>query len=704
LTPPIPADAAACTAADVDPDSPGLARAAAAAAASSEMWPRDVPVRWLLSLRVPCLLWLTLQPWARCWSSGSPAPGPGAQECFCRYPASAGKDNSTNATLPEPWEPAPEVFVPEWLCVSGFRQYQCMQKLRRGRSAITRGLAPERRAPEGYCNGSRVRSNACQAPGQMGFSISFGPLGAVNPLVLQITCPSNVNCSNASAFLSASLDLPCSEGPFPNVTVEDFRWIATAPSTTINSPAFVDGWQRQTREPFAYNLEVDGDTLLTISPWRKTARIFLALSDGTGHWNETPTAEYRYNDEPLWVYPVRLFNTRQVAMSSEAILTQFAFHSDMSFSFNLAEQAAWEATGQKMILLPRGTAWGSQPPVTLAGLYTKAGFGISGDTSGGYTIVGSLYNDRHPSIAGTAQIFERAVVGTWGTAPVIVIGSTYDGGYPGMATFGHMVAIDAGSPSDTPGGSPGRATALVSGASVGSVYVFQRGVSGWSTVASARLYRDVADAAFPVAYGYPSSLAISGAYVVVSGVERAWIYSRRGGLWTDPPFLLAGFTGAGALFASSTGVADLGGGRAVVAVGALGEQRAFLFERDAAAGTWAKHELSVGSSYLENPQGFGRSVGVGPKSVAVGSDVKKVFMYTKDIVGLVDRTYAMPLEGHGPQYTVSFDARLLKVGAQHKVCIDLGAYGSDQVAESFKEVGLRVFITWASRHYSAEEL
>lgn len=624
---------------------------------------------------VPSLVWFGV-------GRGRTVAGAAVQECFCQYaedPLAAAENGSNATSYPEMWELTPEVFVPEWRCVSGLRQYQCIRKTRRGRTVVVRGVALERPAPAAYCNGSKL-VDPCEALPQMGFSVSGGSLGAVANLQIQITCPAAVNCSNASAFLSAEMGIPCEDGLFRNLTSEDLHWVTTAPSQTIQSPTTFP-WSSVVLEPFAYSLDIDNDTLMTVSPWRHTVQVF--MKSGTT-WDAIPTAEYRYDNESMFTQPAQWFNTRPVAMSADAMLTQFRHNPALSASAGVFAQAVWEALGQRMIIFPRGARWGTEPAITLTGMVDKAGFGISADTSGGYAIVGSEHNQRRNATAGTAQIFERSAGGVWTTTPSVVIGV----GYEAITSFGRLVAIDAGF------ALLGPATALVSGPSAGRVYVFVRGSGGWSTTATATLYRDAGNVAFPAGYGYPSSLAIHGGYAVISGSERMWIYTRRAGLWTDAPVQFAGVVAAGGLFANSVAVVDLGSGRAVVACGAVNAKRAFLFDRDTVTGSWVQEELSVGSSYMYNPAGFGRAVGVGEDSVIIASDEKKIFVFTKDTAGMAARTNAEPLQVAG---RTVFDGRFLQVGAQHKVCLNFGMNDPAFPNNTFQDVGLRLYITWGPR-------
>ena len=161
-------------------------------------------------------------------------------------------------------------------------------------------------------------------------------------------------------------------------------------------------------------------------------------------------------------------------------------------------------------------------------------FGVSVAISGGYAVVGAVYDDGNGSRSGSAYVFERDGAGNWFEAAKLIAsdGAEWDIFGESVSISGDDAVIGAGYDDDN-------------GSSSGSAYIFKRdGFGNWNEVQ--KLTASDGDAGDYVGY----SVSISGDFVVLgalgdendteSNSGSAYIFERDGaGNWIEVQKLIA---------------------------------------------------------------------------------------------------------------------------------------------------------------------
>lgn len=581
------------------------------------------------------------------WGPVSEQPkGACAQECYCRYAPDAPTSNE-----------------PLWTCSGGVRQYHCLAKTRLGRWNVARGQVADRLAPIEFCSPARA-ADACDPPWpSVGFTLHGGDWRANAELMLEVTCPPSVDCVNAMGMLST---LPCAEGPANGPIAEEWRFITDTPRTEIPSPTHSE---LVYAGPFGHRVYIEHGTIAVASLYYEKIWMFGRQPDGL--WGTVPTTSLVFPTLASFPLLIDLMN-----FSSEAIIV--GTYKEALAPGDPGRDEFEALPGQQVFVFPRLTngEWESENPVVWGSqLYAEdtGGFGIAVGISGVYAIVGSTLAQR-------AFIYERSTSGVWGTSAAKVI----DKGFvENIVSFGEAVAISGGG------------VAFVGAPSNRELFVFQR-ESAWGFVDHI---------AYPSVPGFPGPMAVSnsGDYLIIGAPEadKAFIFERAPstGVWSLA-LEAFGHTNAGSLFGGTVDISDQGGGNVAAVVGAKNARRALLFLRNPATGDWeAPFDLGVGAAI--NPFGFGRSVGVSGDTIVVGSDAKKVYLFTQQPIGRQDRTGAVGLSGPGPRHGLTLDARHLVIGVDYTLCLDLDGEGT---AEHFTDVGLRIRVAQGDRSQYKEEL
>jgi hypothetical protein len=287
-------------------------------------------------------------------------------------------------------------------------------------------------------------------------------------------------------------------------------------------------------------------------------------------------------------------------------------------------------------------------------------FGDSVSISGTTAVVGA--ND-------VAYIYTNSAKG-WSTKPTVVLHDPGRGDFGRVAISGSIIMI----------GAPGASTAT----GYGAVYVYNKGTSGWPTIASATIICPT-----NCQQGFGSKVKLSGSTAVIgdgggnSGDGSAYIYSESGGVWGLTTTLLD----PRATFNDGFGDSVAFGGTTIV-VGAsfspyntgIGPGGGTVYIYSQKGGVWPTSPTVtlndpvgpvVGSAVTDN---FGYSVALAGNTVAVGAvggngtNIQNgaVMLYTANRAG-VWPTYPTTILG-GPYaysafgYSVAMNATKVFVG------------------------------------------
>lgn len=622
-----------------------------------------------------------------CWT-----PATSQYSCFCQYNESSADE-------------------PLWFCGNGVRVYSCAWKLHYGRNHVLRLLTGDVQAEDDYCTGARAY-DPCEAevPGGLPFTLLYDPDRIVQEsLAIKVLCAPTANCS----FYEAFLGLVCEDGPWANETPTATQWVVEQAWGEVRSPSHASFAHA---EPFGTLVAVFGDTLIALNPVHMSLSVY--ERGAAGIWSTAPVAEIQEPAGPTDTWGDIL------AFSDTAVLAGF-YQGPLDADCCNAPQAQrdpWTSQGQTAYLFPRGAdgVWDTVPialegehgtgasNIDLGSTSLTAGFGVAVAVSHDYAIIGSKYSGMYCNSNGGAFIYER-VAGVWNPTPVEVAASVAAGGSAGVKQLGTGASFylprPTTCPTPTPTPSFGQLVAIsddgiafVSSPGAQAVYVFEYTSGAWSSRAQ------LDDPPGTVPSDYPASMVASGGYIILSApsAATAYVFERQSlGSWSAAiPLTSSAGTDAG--FGSIVAIDDRGSGLATAVVNAPLTRQVFLYQRDDTSALWSSAlELRVSGAGADNPQGFGRSVDVAGDVVAVGSEVKKVFLFTLQVIGYRDATSAVPLTSDGSsEHTISLDARHLRVGVPYRVCFD---YPDDE--RDFVDAGLgNILLKQGARLPLAEEL
>jgi hypothetical protein len=431
---------------------------------------------------------------------------------------------------------------------------------------------------------------------------------------------------------------------------------------------------------------MEDDTLVVADHGKRKVWIFLrnntAINNGfLGFWDSTPAATISFH-----AVNSSFEDSRQMlGLSSQGFV--FATHKEPLAtptympSYPFDKGVFEQQPGQQLFLLPRSPdgTWSSDPASVVFGTMllndVLKGCCIAVAVSGIYIIAASSEK--------TVYIFERSGSSWQDTiSPTHIFSS-----YTGVDGFGELVAIES------------HGTAMIGAlGTTRKVYIFNRGLSGWPATASSEL------GPHPVSSGFPGSIAISGDYAAIDApnANKIYVYEKAStGSW-DMALELSSYIVASTWFGPAIDIDDRGGGDATLVVGFKNANRALIILRSSTTNSWnVPVDLLAGADPL--PDGFGRTVGALGDTIVVGSYMKKLHVYTRQLLGKISRTIAVPLSGGPQRYTLTFDGQKLAAGLDLTLCLDLDGDGE---SEAYTDYGLYNIIVKPNpfRSSHAEEL
>lgn len=260
------------------------------------------------------------------------------------------------------------------------------------------------------------------------------------------------------------------------------------------------------------------------------------------------------------------------------------------------------------------TASGWKQTATLRGSNTVAGdeFGNAVAISGSTIIVGA---GDHADHAGAAYVFSEAGA-SWKQVAVLKGSNTVAGDY-----FGWSVAVSG-------------TTALIGAyghqASAGRAYVFSETGSSWKQVAILKGSNTVAGDQFGSAVAMSGTTAVVAATARAGAAGRAYVFTKKGSVWTEAEMLKGSNTVALDHFGWSVAISG-----STVVVGAFHHAdlagRAYVFTKTSSG--WSQAAMLKGSDTVAN-DGFGISVAIAGPIVVVGAtghagSAGRAYVFTK---------------------------------------------------------------------------
>jgi len=170
-----------------------------------------------------------------------------------------------------------------------------------------------------------------------------------------------------------------------------------------------------------------------------------------------------------------------------------------------------------------GLPWEMQAKLTASDPDPSDRFGISVGMSGGFAIVGAVYDDERASNAGAAYFFQRTGPSSWSQAAKLTDPNGAADDY-----FGNSVSISGNY------AIVGNVWDDDKGTNSGSAYVFEYDAGNWSPVAKLT----ASDGTAGREYG--NSVAVEGNYAFVgtSYANKVYVYSRGESGWSETAILV----------------------------------------------------------------------------------------------------------------------------------------------------------------------
>eukprot|EP00927_Polykrikos_kofoidii_P079141 TRINITY_DN75939_c0_g1_i1.p1 TRINITY_DN75939_c0_g1~~TRINITY_DN75939_c0_g1_i1.p1 ORF type:complete len:636 (-),score=103.56 TRINITY_DN75939_c0_g1_i1:27-1934(-) len=583
--------------------------------------------------------------------------------CYCQFALSGDRVLSSGEA---------NESEPVWVCARGYRQYRCLRKTQQGSRWVLRAIPNERLTHGDYCSSARPKE-ACEIPRAAGFSLHHADWRALPHQVVEVTCPFSVNCSNATAYLGRA----CSaEGPNTTLPPERKLFISEQAFTILSSPTHQD---IHYAEPFGHTVALLGsDILIVADPSYRRLWTFGRLADDIGgHWGPSPVSMPSHPASGNFIFGVG------GGVDLPSLIMAGDLKDGCPLTATPEEQLSWLSAPVKVFIFSSSNDgdFGTSHMTELgAGYEDKAMFGRALAINANFAVVSSEGSSLLAAFSPEVFIFERSS-GSWSLTAAQIISL-----YSGVASFGEIVAVGDGD-------DQAEGIVVVAAPSAGKTYVFERRGGSWSNgVATSTLTSPVSS---PPSV---SAIAVSGGFIIVGDQSQgqARLYERGGsdGAWVLRTVLELSVgqpsVGVGAHFGAAVAIEDQGFGDGVAVVGGFAGQRAVVFWRSPQTGLWGhsdnfRAELFTNYGAEPNPDGFGCSVAVSGPTVVVGSDSRRVFVFTQQLVGSIPLTQVTPFGGSGPRHQLVFDFRFLQTAVDYTLCVDLDGEGSEN---TFVDVGL----------------
>jgi hypothetical protein len=501
--------------------------------------------------------------------------------------------------------------------------------------------------------GAAAAAEGC-APGLIALHVAAG---ALEPVVNSVESEYRV-------------ELPITAG-----TISLDAAVSPGASITVNGEAVVSGtpWQSPGLALGSTTIEI-----IVTAPERAPARYALQVQRGSGQFASlgagTPHAGDRFGDRiaiygstlavgapgqdgpaadsgAVHVFERNVSSERSVSTwTQQAMLEAERAEASDQFGFALAAgpdtlvvsaPGTSDQRGAVHVFSRDGSGWSPQAYLAPETLLSGDGFGSSVALSNDTLVIGAPGADASSDNAdsGAAYVFERHD-GVWTFATRLEADGT-----PENARFGASIAISGNAIAV---GSQGEAASDASGRESGAVYVFERGVEGFTR--RARLASSNAEAldGFGVSVALEADTLVVGAYAEASaasgvdgdkadnsafGAGAAYVFERAAEGWIERAYLKASNPGALDWFGASVKIAN-----GAIVVGANGEDgsasgvsetsgdpmddattdsgAAYLFSRS--GGSWAQSAYLKAGNPGSNYQ-FGSRIATSTDTLVVGA-------------------------------------------------------------------------------------